>query len=85
MKVNYLYDGCIKISLEKYEVKVLERYVKVLKNSEVPSVESLLGVLMQQQIDFIMDSLCSEATIKVDDLVCKYSKWQRFCKWVGRL
>ncbi len=85
MKVNWLYDKCVKVTFEKHEVLVLERYVKVLKNSEVTSIEQLLEKLLQQQLDFVMDCLVTEADIKFDDLETNYNLWQRFFKWVGRL
>lgn len=85
MNVSDLFDSYVKVRFNKQELLVLERYVKVLKNSEVPDVSHLLRKLLQQQLDFVMDCLVTEAKIKFDDLETNYNLWQRFFKWVGRL
>ena len=85
MKTEYLYDKCIKLHFERHEILVLERYIKVLNNSEVVDLETLLDKLFEQQFNFIMDCMCEEATIKFDDLIPKFTTWQKVCKWLGNL
>lgn len=85
MKANFMRKGVVAISFEKPEIAVLERYIKVLRNSEVECLPDLVEKLFEQQFNFIMDCMVEEASIKVDDLVPKFTRWQKVCRWLGNL
>ena len=53
-------SGKVHLYFESYESAMLERYVSLLQNSDVKTVEELLSALIGQQLDFIVDSLTDE-------------------------
>ncbi len=54
------------LSIVDWERLILLRYIAVLNDPKVENLEQLLAVMMQQQVDFVLESLVEEANIKLE-------------------